>query len=153
MTVETLRPYCETESTRAICAKCGGKCCQTTPGLAWPSDFKPDVEESVRAAVKTGRWVLRQVDGVWVVTPRGKEPNRITYEGYAYWDGGPCTFWSAAGGCALPYKERPRECRMLEPQKNGSCISHAADYDKGARRAWRRYQAFLKQFVEANDEH
>ena len=152
MTVETLHPYCETESTRAICAKCGGKCCQRTPGVAWPSDFRPDVEAKVTQLLQTGRWAIRSIDDIYTVSPKGKYPNEHKHLGDFFWGGGPCTFWSKADGCSLPYQERPRECRLLEPRPDNSCLGHSGSW-RGARRAWRRYQTFLKQFVEAKDEH
>ena len=146
----TKAPYAECAESREMCAACGGKCCQNGAGKAWPSDFKPDVEVGVRAALATGRWEIVKFWGSpklgFYLRPR------MTYD----YDGPGadrfCTFWHSILGCELPYAKRPRECRLLEAAggENGECKGHTGGVT-ALRRAWRPYRDMLKAEFERQE--
>lgn len=124
----------------SLCAPCGGKCCKSLPGSAYPEDFPTPA--ALRGALDSGRWCIDWWDGdaregkdeltrTLFVRPaiKGCEGQRS----HAGW-GGECTFLGNHG-CELKPSKRPTECRSLEPRKNG-CHMHNGHGKRGAAVAW-----------------
>jgi Fe-S-cluster containining protein len=123
-----------------LCAPCGGKCCKTIPGCAYPEDFP--TKEVLQAALDSGRWCIDWWEGdareghtelskTYYVRPAIKG-----YEGVRHhpsW-GGECTFLGK-NGCELSVLDRPTECRSLEPRVNG-CYTHNGHGKQSAAVAW-----------------
>ena len=145
----------KTETTKIdieakVCAKCRGKCCRSLPGVAYPSDFKNRTE--IKKAIMSGKWAIDW----WVGDPGdGKEatayfvrPATTDKLGKIYdpsW-GGQCIFLKE-NGCELKPKKRPKECRELKPNNNGSrCITHNNTGKQTAAIAWRSYYELLNSF-------
>ncbi len=108
-----------------VCGPCGGACCKTMPGHAFPSDLGADISGELRARLATGKWAIDW----WEGDPReGKDeldyayylrPATIGKEGQledASW-GGQCTFLRD-DGCSI-FDQRPTGCRGLEPAPGG----------------------------------
>ncbi len=88
-----------------LCAACGGECCKRSPGKTWPSDW-PDLRRALVSALLSTLWATD----------------------FATYDGGRIYFIRPAirdhagivdAGCALSLKDRPWECRRLEPRMGG----------------------------------
>jgi hypothetical protein len=142
-----------------LCARCGGSCCRTRPGVEAPERFlaAPDPAAALAEALASGDWVLaRQVGAAWVdgVPPPDEErwrvvrvPRPATRAERAAGavapgpDPSPCVFLGEAG-CRLPFADRPRMCRDLEPWANGECVP-AWDLPEAAR-AWAPRQALVE---------
>lgn len=122
----------------SICARCGGHCCRTRPGIEGPERFlaAPDPASALAALLAGGKWVLEQHLGVPYqpgVTP--PDPDRIIrYPRPAtvhehHWPGleplpdtGDCVYLEH-DGCSLPFQDRPRLCRELVPDICLECES------------------------------
>lgn len=127
---------------KKTCSACGGRCCKTMPGCAYPEDFGQALEK-LDSALASGRWAIDW----WEGDPRpGKDEMSKAYfvrpavkghEGRIYhgaW-GGECTFLGPYG-CELASDERPRECRHLEPLPEGVCEMHGDCGKQSAAIAW-----------------
>ena len=137
-------PYAECAESKLLCSWCGGKCCKRGPGKAWPSDFNPDVEAGVRAALATGRWEIVES---WAIPGDAFYPRPRMTRDMDGW----CTFWHMVSGCELPYAKRPRECRLLEAagyEDNGDCKGHTGGTGACCR-AWRPYREFLRELYKS----
>jgi Fe-S-cluster containining protein len=117
-----------------LCTPCGGKCCETFPGVPHPNDLGAPDEDLLRATVRallaTGRWCVAS-DGrtgwgpdaepaFFYLRPEIKEDESKTHfglggRGEKY---GPCTF-HGPGGCEI-YETRPRGCRELVPDEDAA---------------------------------
>lgn len=115
-----------------LCTPCGGKCCKREPGYTHPDDWgSADAEREPRitAALASGRVIVDTSCGQWGVRPAtvaevgGVDVDREDPE--AWWPflepAGRCALLDDATGCALPYAERPRQCRDLVP---GVAVEH-----------------------------
>lgn len=138
-----------------ICTKCGGKCCKTNPGVAYPEDFEMDKgPEKLQAAIKTGKWAIDWWEGdpgdgidatAYFVRPAIKGHEGETY--HPGW-GGECTMLTKVG-CSLEAKDRPKECRDLEPfDGDEDCIMHNSTGNKEAALVWRKHFNVLDSFKE-----
>ena len=143
-----------------LCAPCGGACCNARPGVEAPERFlaASDPAAALAAAIASGDWVLaRQVGMAWedgrpppdadrwrvVRIPR---PATVAESARGAATTGlepsPCVFL-APGGCRLPFPDRPRMCRELEPWANGECV---ATWDlPDAARAWAPWQSLVDE--------
>lgn len=141
-----------------LCAACGGECCRTRPGIEAPVRFLSDEHPAaaLAAALRSRAWVLAEHVGVpWVngIPPPDEDRYRILR--YArpatraeHEAGGQvpegeasnCVFLEAAG-CRLPFPERPRMCRSLEPSADGECTS--AWDRRSAALAWLPHQGLV----------
>ncbi|MEI6224395.1 MAG: hypothetical protein WCS72_06560 [Deltaproteobacteria bacterium] len=129
-----------TNERPGLCASCGD-CCRTRPGVEEPARFlaSPDPAAEVARALDSGDWVLSRVAGVRCPRPATiveKETGRV-HEGA---ETAACVFLGEAG-CRLPFADRPRMCRELEPWANGDC---RPGWDlPDAARAWAPWQSIL----------
>jgi Fe-S-cluster containining protein len=126
----------------ARCAACGGACCKSLPGAAFPEDFP--TAESVQEALATGRWALDWWEGdpreghdelteAYFLRPATKGKEGVVRD--PSW-GGECTFLTPKG-CELPAERRPRECRMLTPRPKGvDCMGDGTAGKRAAAVAW-----------------
>lgn len=132
-------------SNPALCAKCGGRCCQRAPGECRPQDFASATELAEKLA--SGRYGIDWWEGdprtsdaereqiPWPETGDGKayfvRPAVTGREGRLFdasW-GGKCTFLKS-DGCALAPRNRPHGCRTLIPEANGECTYAHGDLEK-----------------------
>ena len=130
-----------------ICKECGGKCCKRLPGSTLPEDFGEPMLENIRKAIDSGKWAVDWWDG----DPTGKTDLRCAYfirpktkEFSGVYDpscGGECIFLTESG-CQLQKDERPTECRLLEPKKDGYCKQHGGG-KRGAAVAWIPFQDLI----------
>lgn len=129
---------------KAICTKCGGRCCKSQSGAAFPEDFDVDnLHSSLVQAFKSGNWAIDWWEGdptgngrnqTYFVRPALKNTSRLFDPTW----GGECGFL-ASSGCKVTLKERPKGCRELEPKKKGDCIDHSKG-KKAAAIAWIPYE-------------
>jgi len=65
-----------------ICTPCGGKCCKTYAGIAWPEDFGATLKEELIKRLKSGKWTLDSWNATSAIPftyfPR---PAHVGYEG------------------------------------------------------------------------
>jgi hypothetical protein len=129
-----------------ICKQCGGRCCKQAPGAYSPSDFSKPIIESLTKALVENKACIDWWEGstpIYFV----RAPT-ITHIGQIYdasW-GGQCAFLKE-NGCQLPYKERPRGCRLLEPMPNSKCICHGSTKRQSCR-TWHKYRNEIKEAAE-----
>jgi Fe-S-cluster containining protein len=139
-----------------LCKKCGGRCCNTLPGSAFPIDFGiTDASSStnlLKECLTSGRWCVDW----WEGDPTGEGLSRAYFirpviegcEGrlkHPTW-GGKCTFLGVTG-CELTSDKRPLECKMLEP-KEDECVMHRG-YDKeNAAIAWIPYTDVIEKIID-----
>ena len=124
-----------------LCARCGGDCCQGTPGASSPSDFfnadgKFD-QDQLLEVLGSGDWVIAhwdsdprqtyddygnelidlddQVGSVYYPRPQFKNKSDDLYEDRWPWDGDGCNFLTETG-CKLTFEKRPYGCRTLVPR-------------------------------------
>jgi hypothetical protein len=103
-----------------LCARCG-ECCRTRPGAEEPERFlaQPDPAGALARALASGDWVLARHLGTRYPRPATLD-ERATGTVHAGAEHSPCVFLEATG-CRLPFTDRPRMCRDLEPWANGDC--------------------------------
>ena len=103
-----------------LCAACGD-CCRTRPGAEDPGRFlsAPDPSAALARALSSGDWVLASLAGVRYPRP-ATVVERATGAVHRGAEPACCVFLGAAG-CRLPFGDRPRMCRELEPWANGDC--------------------------------
>jgi hypothetical protein len=143
-----------TNEDPSICARCGGDCCKTLPGIEWPERFldSPDPVVTLMNLLLSGDWVLATHYGI-PYKPENPPPDEIRFKKIYYprpatveeSGKGPLA-QDAVGsccllgtdGCRLEFQERPRLCRELVPEKSGHC---SARVNKGdAALAWLPHQ-------------
>jgi Fe-S-cluster containining protein len=109
-----------TNERPAICAACGD-CCRTRPGAEEPGRFlaAPDPAATLARALSSGDWVLARLAGIRYPRP-ATVMERATGSVHEGAEASPCVFLDEAG-CRLPFADRPRMCRELEPWANGDC--------------------------------
>ncbi len=129
-----------TNECPVLCSICGGECCRTKPGIDGPERVlaaEDPAEELVRF-LTSGFWVLDRHYGTppgGTSAPGNGDGERLIYylrpatlvereQGSLTAIPGPgeCVFL-AEEGCRLPFAERPRMCRALEPEVNFECSS------------------------------
>jgi Fe-S-cluster containining protein len=153
-----LQPEIESNERPDLCGACGGACCRTRPGIESPGRFlaAPDPVAALASALASREWVLAEHVGVpWVdgVPPPDEDRYRVLRyprpatvaerAAGAVVPGGEaadCVFL-APGGCRLPFHERPRMCRSLEPSPDGECV--AAWDRRAAALAWLPHQSLV----------
>ena len=153
-----LLPEIDNNERPDLCAACGGVCCRTRPGIEAPGRFlaAPDPVAALATALSSREWVLAEHVGVpWLngVPPPDEDryrliryPRPATVAERAA--GGPgsggeptdCVFL-VPGGCRLPFTDRPRMCRSLEPSSDGDCV--AAWDRRSAALAWLPHQPLV----------
>jgi hypothetical protein len=146
------------------CAECGGQCCRSRPGLEAPERFLAagDPVATLAGLLAAGDWVLAEHVGLpWVdgVPPPEAERRRVIRyprpatlaergAGRASTDPAPspCVYLGEAG-CRLPFAERPRMCRSLEPAVGFEC---EAAWDRlAAASAWAPWQGLVGKAASA----
>jgi len=121
-----------------LCARCGGHCCLTRPGIEAPDRFQSsgDMTASLREALSSGNWVLEEHLGIpyepgttspdpalVIRYPRPATLQERQHPGFSPLpESGPCVFL-AESGCQLPFEQRPRLCRELVPDICFECES------------------------------
>lgn len=121
-----------------LCARCGGQCCLTKPGIEAPERFNTtgDLAAALRDALASGNWVLEEHRGIpYRPGETAPDPDRLIYyprpatlaerhqPGITPLPGsGICVFLTDSG-CRLPFAERPRLCRELVPDVCFECES------------------------------
>lgn len=167
----TLLPEIENNERPDLCAACGGACCRTRPGIEAPGRFlsAADPEGALAAALDSGDWLLAEHMGLpWVdgVPPPEEDRYRVIRyprpatvveraasgalagkapEGRAEEAGFSDCVFLEPGGCRLPFPDRPRMCRSLEPAADGDCV--ASWGRREAALAWSRHQGLVEAAV------
>lgn len=135
-----LLPEIDNNERPDLCGACGGACCRTRPGIEAPGRFlaAQDPVAALATALGTGEWILAEHVGVpWVngVPPPDEDRYRlIRYprpatvaergaDGRSATDLPDDCVFLRPGGCALPFVQRPRMCRSLEPAADGDCVA------------------------------
>ena len=132
-----------------LCAGCGD-CCRTRPGAEGPERFlaEPDPVAALARAFASRDWVLARHVGVAYPRPATVE-ERATGAVHSGAEHSPCVFLEATG-CSLPFPDRPRMCRELEPWANGDCL---ATWDlPQAAREWGPLQGLLDDALRQDHE-
>jgi len=126
-----------------LCKECGGECCKQMPGIYSPEDFgttEETIEKNLTKALETKLLSIDWWEGdprenicsidklrkAYFIRPATKDNKRGLFD--PSW-GGECVFLTE-NGCTLQSKDRPYECRMLEPKENECCILHGKDKRK-----------------------
>jgi hypothetical protein len=143
-----------------ICAKCGGECCKTLPGITSPEDWgapnRNEMKRRLSAAFRSKNYAI----DCWEGDPRpGKsEPGinglfvrpattHAVGKLYDYSWGGECVFLTECG-CSLQSERRPFGCRTLEPVSPRERMKHGCKEHGGDKRemgiAWLPYHDVLK---------
>lgn len=129
---------------KKICESCGGKCCKNIPGCCYPEDFDFNIE-LVKKALSSGKYAVDWWEGEsdeYFVRPATKGKEWITFD--PSW-GGECTFLMEEG-CSLSAKDRPKECRNLEPvEGDGDCVHHGQVGKKNSAEAWGPFWEFFDE--------
>ncbi|HEY6009804.1 MAG TPA: hypothetical protein VIU40_15870 [Geobacteraceae bacterium] len=126
----------DTNECPVLCSICGGECCRTKPGIDGPERVlaTPDPAEALFLLINSGFWVLDQHYGTHpageAVDDGDERPihyprpatlvEREEMSFLAIPGPGECVFLGVEG-CLLPFAERPRMCRALEPEVNFEC--------------------------------
>jgi hypothetical protein len=127
-----------------LCAACGD-CCRTRPGAEDPVRFlsAPEPSVALARALSSGDWVLASLAGVRYARP-ATTVERAVGAVHRGAERAPCVFLGEAG-CRLPFVDRPRMCRDLEPWANGDC---RAGWDlPQAVEAWATCQGLVEEAV------
>jgi Fe-S-cluster containining protein len=133
-----------TNARPAICAACGD-CCRPRPGAEEPGRFlaAPDPAAALARALSSGDRVLARLAGIRYLRP-ATVAERATGSVHEGAEASPCVFLEQAG-CRLPFADRPRMCRELEPWANGDC---QAGWDlPQAGQAWAPCQGLIEDAV------
>ena len=129
-----------TNERTGLCAACG-ECCRTRPGAEEPARFlaAPDPAGALARALRSGDWVLARLAGIGYPRP-ATVAERATGTVHGGAEASPCVFLGESG-CRMPFTDRPRMCRELEPWANGDC---QAGWDlTDATQAWATCQALV----------
>ena len=129
-----------------ICGECGGQCCRNIPGCCFPEDLGPDLEGELRRRLKSGRYSID-----WYESSEPQyylRPATAEKRGYLRdpsW-GGVCNFFHRIR-CELEWKDRPKECRLLEPKPDKlQCVSNLGK--KEAKDAWLPYTEIILRVLQ-----
>jgi len=141
-----------------MCTQCGGLCCKSYPGTAWPEDVlvltnQNDLEIGLHELLSNGKWAIDWWEGdpredkntlykCYFLRPATKDCNKIFDPAW----GGECVFLSPSG-CLLSDTKRPYQCRALKPKNTttGECrLSEEVDKRHGAL-AWLDHQETLER--------
>ncbi len=143
-----------------ICGPCGGECCRSRPGFEAPERFlaAPDPAGALATALASGEWLLARHVGIpwrggqpppdevrWreILCPRpATEGERRSGRVFTSGECSPCVFL-APEGCRLPFADRPRMCRSLEPSAAGECL--AAFGPGEAAEVWLQHQPLVAE--------
>lgn len=121
-------------TSEAICKACGGNCCKCIPGIYSPEDIEKipfaqliDMMLNGKIAVDWWEGDIRDIDEesddylaqIYYFRPPTLK-HRFLYD--PSW-GAPCLYL-LPDGCALPYEQRPEQCRMLEPKLKDPNVNH-----------------------------
>jgi Fe-S-cluster containining protein len=122
-----MKTHKENKENKEICSKCGGACCKGIPGAAFPGDFGYN-KNKMKRALKSESWMVGRtmLDNLPFIVPVQK------------FDGS-CIFLKS-NGCQLKFKDRPFECKTLNPLAKGGC-RHANNKSNrnAAGKAWLKY--------------
>ncbi len=136
-----------------ICSLCAGACCKKIPGIYHPDDFKGRLNSKTLSELIDRREVA--VD-VWDIDDETTKeiyylrPPTVNHSGYDYIDrswGGKCVHLTATG-CKLPDKDKPLQCRSLEPhvvEGEVLCVQHISKKDMVD--SWVKYQGNIKNAI------
>lgn len=143
-----------TNENPVLCFACGGRCCESYPGLPRPNDFgntPREVGKMLRLALRDGKWTL----DVWTrdehlpktYFPRPKAGDDRPSIFNAGW-GGPCHLLNG-DSCSLPFRERPFGCRDMKPDENypGDCESETGSKKVYEVEKWIPYQNVLRRIL------
>jgi len=127
----------ENNEHRTLCARCGGQCCRTRPGIEAPERFlaQPDPAAALAALLIQNEWGLETHYGVpytpGVTAPDPdriiKYPRPLTIGEQDSENTDPsrsddCIYLTPTG-CSLTFEARPRMCRELVPDSCFECES------------------------------
>ncbi len=120
---------------QTLCARCGGQCCRTRPGIEAPERFLalPDPAAALAMLLLHTEWVLETHYGV-PYTPgvTAPDPGRIIHyprpatvgeqsrTGADQPSADDCIYLTPTG-CSLAFEARPRMCRELVPDSCFEC--------------------------------
>ncbi|MDK9716803.1 MAG: hypothetical protein OEL57_02710 [Trichlorobacter sp.] len=141
---------------RSICARCGGQCCRTRPGIESPERFQaqPDPATALAELLIRREWILETHYGV-PYTPgvTAPDPDRIiqyprpaTMSEQSKNSAGitaadDCVYLTPVG-CSLAFDSRPRMCRELIPD---SCFECETPWGRReAALAWLHHQDIIQ---------
>lgn len=161
----TARHSRKNNEDRTICGACGGECCRTRPGIESPERFlaAANPAEELAHLLASGLWVLDTHYGVPYDPEKGEkgDPDRIILyprpatrqeraEGslQVVPGAGECVLLGDRG-CTLPFEERPRACRALEPASDFACTSSWTRFD--AAREWQHHQDMVDEALALVD--
>jgi Fe-S-cluster containining protein len=158
----TNNPLPDNNENLTLCRKCGGACCRTRPGIEAPERFLAtgNMADNLMAALSSGDWVLEIHIGLPLTEETSALPDRMDIitryprpatiqektrkSLFAIPGTGDCTFLTDKG-CTLPFTERPRLCRSLEPDSFFDCDSSWKRPD--AALAWHPWQSVIEQVL------
>lgn len=140
------------------CTICKGACCRRYACAAYPSDFPEPLQESLRAALSSGKWAvdtwegdprenMLELDEAYFIRPAHKGCTDLLDRPYR----GECVFLTESG-CELPYDKRPLGGRLLKPRSTlddhctmpESILSAKQD----AAVAWLPYTELIRKLLE-----
>ena len=146
---------------RSICARCGGQCCRTKPGIEAPEGFLalPDPAAALTELLARREWVLETHYGV-PYTPgvTAPDPGRIIHyprpatvgeqgdNGADHPSADDCIYLTVTG-CSLAFEDRPRMCRELVPDSCFECESPWGRRE--AALAWLHHQDIIQTATAA----
>ena len=112
-----------------VCAGCGGRCCKSFPGSAFPEVFgrtREEIYQQLVRALTTCSWVVDTYKGRRFVRPAHKGES----QGFgSSCSGDECIFLKDSG-CELKYENRPKECRCLKPDVVGEKFKCSTSFNK-----------------------
>mgnify|MGYP001562618322 CR=1 FL=1 len=135
-----------------ICRACAKKhttCCQSSPGIASPKDFRRNhksLEENLYVALKSGLWAIDWYAASpirYFIRPAIKGSEGELWHGA--W-GGECVFLTESG-CKFLYEERPEGCRVLIPSRKSHCGA-VGEWSKGYKKHGADLWLLYKKLVE-----
>lgn len=146
---------------QTLCARCGGQCCRTRPGIEAPERFLalPDPAAALATLLSQTEWVLETHYGV-PYTPgvTAPDPDRIiqyprpatmSEQGKDSVDitaADDCIYLTPTG-CSLAFEARPRMCRELIPD---SCFECETPWGRReAALAWLHHQDIIQAATAA----
>jgi hypothetical protein len=139
------------------CSECKGICCKSLPGTLSPKDIEGDIYEDLKARILTGFWCVDWYEGdprkgknkfwkVYFVRPSTIDKKGVVLD--PSW-GGQCSLLTNIG-CSLSFRNRPKECRMLEPGVR-DCKNHTDKRKVSIE--WIPYQKILKKLLRNIHTH
>lgn len=137
----------------AQCKGCG-KCCKSMPGMYVPADFGGKVHR-MADAIRRG---VAQVDK-WddegdalgeVYFLRAPTASALGSVFQFSWGNDPCALLRPYG-CALTYNDRPRVCRGLVPNRDGTICREKGMSKRDFVERWKRFSARLLKLATLID--